>query len=412
MNSLLIALTLTLAGLVDGPADASGPAMGRFEAFAREYDAALKAWDDRYAPGGQPTPDDRTVDRYRDWPGWSFLPRAAEIAGGKPDDPAAVAAFFWVADQVRSVGLDDAGIYPTYEALLGRFAPADLARFDNGDRLRDAFRFVFKRPSPATEAFLRKALAEGQDRATRGRACLALGRLLAIKAMLRREPWYDRPDPTTFMKELASRRDRRLDAYVRACDPATTRADAIAALRRTMEEFADVVYTPRLKGEPIKVGEVAESELNELEQLQVGMVAPDTEGIDVDGKPLRLADFRGKVVVLSFWGSWCGPCMALVPHEKALAGRMKGRPFVLVGVNSDPTPEKARAVMAREAMAWPSWFDGGKIGGPIAARWNVGIWPTVYVLDAEGKIRFRGQGADGLDAAVDAAFTPLPAEGR
>ena len=50
--------------------------------------------------------------------------------------------------------------------------------------------------------------------------------------------------------------------------------------------------------------------------LAVGKPAPEIEGVDVDGKPLKLSDYKGKVVVLVFWGSWCGPCMAQVPHER------------------------------------------------------------------------------------------------
>ncbi|QEH32328.1 Thiol-disulfide oxidoreductase ResA [Aquisphaera giovannonii] len=410
MTSLLVAFVL--AGFADDPVKADGSAMRRYEAFVKEYDAALKAWDERYSPGGKPTPEDRAIDRYRDWPGWSFLPRAAAMAGGKADDPGTVAAFFWVGEQVRSVGLNDDAMYSTFERLLGRLTPDDLARFDGGERLRDGFRYVFMRPSPATEAFLEKAMADGPDRSARGRAGLALAKLLKAKVMMRRDPWYERPDLTPFQKYLASRRDRRLDDYFRGCDPSKTRAAAVAALRRTIAEFADVVYTPRLKGEPITVGDVAEMELNELDNLQVGMVAPDTRGVDVDGKPLRLSDSRGKVVLLSFWGSWCGPCMEMVPHERALIERLKGKPFAILGVNSDDTPEKARAVMAREKMTWPSWFDGGRVGGPIAGAWNAGPWPTLYVLDAEGKIRFKGHGPTGLDAAVDAAFAPIPAAGR
>ena len=56
----------------------------------------------------------------------------------------------------------------------------------------------------------------------------------------------------------------------------------------------------------------------------------------------------GKVVVLVFWGSWCGPCMAAVPHERQLVERFKGRPFVVVGVNSDEDREKALRVVAIE----------------------------------------------------------------
>ena len=92
-------------------------------------------------------------------------------------------------------------------------------------------------------------------------------------------------------------------------------------------------------------------------------------------------------MVVVFWGTWCGPCMGLVPHEKALVKRFKDRPFALLGVNSDSDRQKLQATMEREGITWPSWWDGGKIGGPIAGRWDVRGWPTIIVLDGKGAIR-------------------------
>jgi thiol-disulfide isomerase/thioredoxin len=134
--------------------------------------------------------------------------------------------------------------------------------------------------------------------------------------------------------------------------------------------------------------------------LAVGKPAPEIEGVDFDGKPLKLSDFKGKVVVLVFWGSWCGPCMAQVPQERELIERLKGQPFALLGVDCEADKETARQVMARERMTWPNWFDGAQGTGPIANRYHIRRYPSIFILDHQGVIRGRDTAA-GLDQTVD-----------
>jgi len=138
-------------------------------------------------------------------------------------------------------------------------------------------------------------------------------------------------------------------------------------------------------------------------QPAVGEKAPQIEGKDIDGKPLKLSDYRGKVVVLVFWGSWCGPCMAMVPQERSLVKWLKDKPFALLGVNTEGSRDHARAAMVKERMTWPCWFDG--YNGPIRQEWNIRGWPTVYVIDANGIIRYRDP--QHLDDAVYALLDEL-----
>ena len=90
----------------------------------------------------------------------------------------------------------------------------------------------------------------------------------------------------------------------------------------------------------------------------------------------------------------------MYPHERSLVQRMQGKPFVLLGINSDPK-DRLRKVIEKEKMTWPSWWDGGNQSGPIASKWNVHGWPTVYVLDQNGVIRFRNVREKDLDEAVE-----------
>jgi thiol-disulfide isomerase/thioredoxin len=117
---------------------------------------------------------------------------------------------------------------------------------------------------------------------------------------------------------------------------------------------------------------------------------------------MRLSEQRGKVVLLVFWASWCGPCMGDVPHEKALVEQFAGRPFVLVGVNGDADAGRGRAAEQRHAIPWRSFWDGeGGAEGPIASQWGVRAWPTIYVIDDQGAIRHNDLRGDALDAPLE-----------
>jgi len=90
----------------------------------------------------------------------------------------------------------------------------------------------------------------------------------------------------------------------------------------------------------------------------------------------------------------------MYPHERSLVKRLKGRPFALLGVNSDPK-DHLKQVTKKENMTWRSWWDGGTTDGPIATRWNVNSWPTTYVLDPKGVVRYRNVRDQALSDAVE-----------
>ena len=93
--------------------------------------------------------------------------------------------------------------------------------------------------------------------------------------------------------------------------------------------------------------------------------------------------------MVSFWATWCRPCIELVPLEKALVESMKDRPFVLIGVNGDNDREQAKTFSAKRGVNWRSFWPGGSKQS-IPLEWGVSSWPTVYVIDANGVIRDNG----------------------
>jgi hypothetical protein len=105
----------------------------------------------------------------------------------------------------------------------------------------------------------------------------------------------------------------------------------------------------------------------------------------------------------------------MYPHERSLVKKMEGKPFALLGVNSDHDKSKLKERMKAENITWRSWWDGGDTNGPIANQFNVHGWPTLYIIDHRGAIRhkFLGfPGAETFDKAIDALVIDAESEGR
>jgi peroxiredoxin len=91
----------------------------------------------------------------------------------------------------------------------------------------------------------------------------------------------------------------------------------------------------------------------------------------------------------------------MYPRERSLVKKMKGRPFAIVGVNSDKDLAILRKILKQKNLTWPSFFDGGGTGGPIATKWGVRGWPTIFVLDAKGVIRYKNVRGKRMDSAIE-----------
>jgi len=92
----------------------------------------------------------------------------------------------------------------------------------------------------------------------------------------------------------------------------------------------------------------------------------------------------------------------MYPHERSLVEKLKDKPFALIGVNSDTDKEKLKKRMTEEKITWRSFWNGPDgTEGPIAKAWNVHGWPTIYVLDAKGTIRFKNLRGPQLEKAVE-----------
>src|SRR5438132_9676886 len=95
----------------------------------------------------------------------------------------------------------------------------------------------------------------------------------------------------------------------------------------------------------------------------------------------------------------------MYPHERSLLKQLADKPFVIIGVNSDEDRDEIKKVIDKQQITWRSFWNGGTHSGPIATSWNVRGWPTIYILDADGVIRYTSVGAD--EHAIDKTLMDL-----
>jgi len=183
-------------------------------------------------------------------------------------------------------------------------------------------------------------------------------------------------------------------------------AEAEKVLTAAKTQFGDV---QSLRG---TVGKQAEDLIEQLKYRSVGKVAKEISGEDLDGKKVKLSDYRGKVVVLYFWGSWCPPCRAMIPHEKKLNAKLAKAPFAMVGINTDSEKSKAKKFLEDEGITWTQVWDNGSTQGPISTAWGVHQFPTIYVLDANGVIRYRDVREEAMSNAVEELLKELGSAGK
>jgi thiol-disulfide isomerase/thioredoxin len=172
--------------------------------------------------------------------------------------------------------------------------------------------------------------------------------------------------------------------------------EANTSLQQLKKDFPDSAAVKSVKSE--------EEAAKVQESLVEGSKFPDFDEKDVAGKAISIGAYKGKVVLVDFWATWCGPCVMELPNVLETYKKHHPKGFEIVGISLDQSKEKLTNFTASKEMPWQQFFDGKGWSNKLAVRYGIHSIPMTYLLDQEGKIIGKGLRGEDLENAVEKAL--------
>jgi len=146
----------------------------------------------------------------------------------------------------------------------------------------------------------------------------------------------------------------------------------------------------------------------EVKKIQSSLVEgtpfPGFDEKDINGKPLSIANYKGKVVLVDFWATWCPLCLVELPNVMATYKKYHDQGFEVIGISLDEDRQQLEKFLKAKAMTWPQYNDGLYWKTKLAVKYGIEQLPSNYLLDGKGTIIGRNLMGDALEAAVAKAL--------
>ena len=187
------------------------------------------------------------------------------------------------------------------------------------------------------------------------------------------------------------------------------RALELAVGMSTGVEDEEFVRKISVDGEevPTTVAQAEAALVHGIRHTLLGSTVADETAQRLDGTEDNLSAYAGKVVLMDFWATWCGPCIASLPDMRDLAAAHPEERFEILGISVDAELDTVTDFMEDEPMPWAHWHVG--VGSELGLKWNIAGYPTYVVVGADGVILSRGHDLEAATAVIDEALADGPA---
>lgn len=198
------------------------------------------------------------------------------------------------------------------------------------------------------------------------------------------------------MLEIAARSEEVLAVFEKLEKLAPNSYYVLGELARIHEELGNTELAEeyRKKADPM-------SEL-------VGKIVPNFSAIDLDGKPISLQQYQGKVVLLDFWAVWCGPCIGEMPNVKKVYETYKDQGFDIIGVSLDTDEARLRDYLKENDIQWRQIFSGQGWQSPVVKQYHIRAIPAPWLIARDGTLISREARGHNLERLVAEAVQDKP----